>query len=527
MAKIERSLLPELNVAGSTAQLPDRMTRVIESVAADLIAGRHVFVSGAAGTGKSVLVREVTQILERKTRKTVALTAPTGIAADNIGGQTMHKYFGFNCQTVNDPDYVKLPRHLRDKGALPSAFVVDEISMVRRDLFDLLARKVAVVNGGRQHGPGLTVPMLCVGDFMQLPPVVKGESDRRLLRERYPDAGSYAEWFAFESDRWAACEFSCYQLTDPLRQAGDVAYYHALNAVRMGGTDGVDGLRWIIDHMRRHEVRDAPSIESGNAKVDAINGREMWNDRLATGDAIAMPRVGPYKVRPRPSHAGPRLPWRHGINEETVFRIGSKVLICANNANEGYVNGNLGRVEEVRGNRVMVDIEGRDEAVSVEYATRSDQEMFELQELYDELVGCGVDDIETYRHEWRELKDRLGGPNMRLNGFAYEMALEPKARMDRAVGASVEAIDWMPLKLAYAFTAHKSQGQTMDYADVYPREFFSAGQLYVALSRCTGIEGLCIRGRIDLMRNYRVSPSARLFYQKTRWKRDDELIRVR
>ena len=204
--RLTRSTLPELNrivaddPGATTITLPDRFTRVVESVAADLLQGYHVHVAGSAGTGKSVLIRLATEIVSRRSGRGVALTAPTGIAARNIDGVTCHSFFGL--RTVSDYTEYKvnrIPKRLRDYLSVnkPSALVIDEISMMRVDVFDQVAHLLELINGATA-GPGLRLPVLTVGDMLQLPPVVERDVCTR-LRTVY---GSNTDFFAVRSPYW-------------------------------------------------------------------------------------------------------------------------------------------------------------------------------------------------------------------------------------------------------------------------------------------------------------------------------------
>lgn len=531
-----RSQLPQLNHASTTlerntAGLPDRLTLIIESVVADLEAGRHVFVSGPAGTGKSVLVRNVTRILAERTRRSVALTAPTGIAAKNIGGRTCHSYFGI---TQGVSNYIghrpRMPRDMEGvaPSKLPACVVVDEVSMARRDLFDAIASTLRLVNDKRWAGPGLRVPMLAVGDFFQLPPVTPA-SQRPELEEAYPGT---QDFLACDAQSWERMDFRCYELTDPLRQSGDRGYFDALNVVRRGGADGIEALRWVVAHARNRALSGASRIYGINREVDAYNERMLREDPLASGDAI---EFYSHTHRVRYSADGEDLSrnWDSGIPRVTTVRTGSLVLVTANDLAGEYVNGDIGRVVDVLSqDMVRVKLVGTEGAMDdaadvavVTTASRTRLSAFDRAEVVEELMDAGVESVADLKSPWDKhaLELALGKRNLRYNQKAYEYALTSDTD---GVELAVASCEFMPLKLAYAFTVHKSQGQTLAAVDVDPGRFWDKGQLYVAISRCRDLKGLRFIGPV-YESSYVVSQEARAFYERCAWVRDSEFRKVK
>lgn len=522
--KLERSTLPELNrvVDGNpdatTIHLPDRFTRIVESVAADLVQGYNVHVMGSAGTGKSVLVRLATEIAMRRTNSAVALTAPTGIAARNIDGVTCHSFFGFPVL----PDYTewqagKPSKRLRDylRSAHPAALVIDEISMMRVDLFDQVASVLHQVNG-KLAGPGLKLPVLAVGDMLQLPPVVN-RTTRTRLEEVY---GRGTDFLAVRSPYWDEMEWRCYELTEPLRQSADPGYFACLNAIRMGGSEGVEALMALVQAVGVSSPReDSAHILSRNSEVDAWNAQMLQQDPRATGPIVTSSRVM------EPLITDGTRDWKIGVPSETAFREGSLVLVGANDKNGTYVNGDMGRIKKIRfrGNNTVDTVsiictDGHE--IEVEWADRPRTEAMQAG-ILSELLGYGGMPLGDIVEPVNELMHSTGLSRSfwRWNSQSIADAIEDDADV---VPVSIANAQFMPLKLAYAFTVHKSQGQTMAQVDVDPSNFWDKGQLYVAISRCRTRDGLRFL-RMPQARNYVVSNEARAFYQSAHWVRDDEL----
>ena len=194
-----------------------------------MMSGANMFLTGEAGTGKSTLVRE---FLRRCDRECVVL-APTGIAALNAGGTTIHSQMMLKPELLNPLALEQLTDGSRCRVLrMAKTIVVDEVSMVRSDLFCAMdARLREVASGVRKEMPFGGKQMILVGDFMQLPPVVSDGEERKFLGERLGGA------FAFETDLWAAAMFRTVFLKTVHRQSGDALFRKVLNNLRHGNFD--------------------------------------------------------------------------------------------------------------------------------------------------------------------------------------------------------------------------------------------------------------------------------------------------
>ncbi len=391
----------------------------------------HVFVTGKAGTGKSTLLEH----FRRTTGKNVAVLAPTGVAALNVQGQTIHSFFGFKPGVV--PDKVgKIGR--RDAradllGAL-DAIVIDEVSMVRADLLDCV-EKFLRLNGRRPQEPFGGTQMIFIGDLYQLPPVVTaGERD--------------AFRFGYESPYF----FSARAFSDP---AFDMAFVELEKVYRQTEADFIALLNAIRNRSATEE-----DLEKLNGRYDPDDAPTIGDFRIvltSTNDLAAarnLERLEALPGRPlacRGEFEGAFDAGALPTDELLTLKEDAQVMLVNNDRQGRWVNGTLGRVAGLgrSGNG------GGRETVLVE------------------LEGGEVVEVEPYTWE--------------LFAYAYDrnagrLTTEPRGSFTQ-----------FPLKLAWAVTIHKSQGKTFDRVVVdIGRGAFAHGQVYVALSRCTSFEGLVL-----------------------------------
>ena len=435
--------------------------------ALDIMEGtsRHVFVTGKAGTGKSTLL----ELWRGQTLKRIAVLAPTGVAALNVRGQTIHSFFGFKPDVT--PEAVRKlskPRGAAaDRAALYrnlDAIVIDEVSMVRADLMDAV-EKFLRLNGPRPKELFGGLQMIFIGDLYQLPPVVTGQEkglfapDPVSLR-RGPagrgagqDAGPgpaalsavrYESPYFFSARVFAepVFEMEFVELEKVYRQS-DAAFIGLLNAIRNRSVDEAQ-----IAHLNsRLDPAFAPpdgeffiTLTSTNdlaaarnrEKLAALPGRARRYEGLVEGD---------FDRRSFPT------------DEALELKPGAQVMLLTNDRKGRFVNGTIGRVSAI------TKVPGADDVVTVE--------------LPD---GEGVD---------------LSPNTWELYRFRYD------AEADRIESEPVGSFTQYPLRLAWAVTIHKSQGKTFDRVVVdIGRGAFAHGQVYVALSRCTSFEGLVLKAPI-------------------------------
>jgi len=433
-----------VNVVDQAVPLSPGQTMALETcVLAAKDGGRFVFLTGAAGTGKSTVLAEL-----RKRLRCVVL-APTGLAAINVGGMTIHRFFKLpiGCMTSGKAGAARDRRELLQHT---DAVVIDEISMVRADLLDAVNWSLQKTLGNSLPFGGLT--MIVVGDMWQLEPVVT-ERERPFIDERYTspfwfDAGIFTGGKNLFGKDSAQVEIETVELQEVFRQR-DPAFLDALNAVRIGSADG---LAYFNQHGAKFAPVDCPSIVYTNKKAAAINDGRL---RVLPADARDFDAVieGDWK------------PSEYPAPDVLALAVGARVMATKNtiiDAGNFVANGTLGHIRAfLRGLPVVEFDDGR---VSV-----------------------------MQRAEWDQI------------GTEYD----PKE--DKLVETVVGKFAQVPLKLAWAITAHKSQGQTLAQASLeMETQSRTHGQLYVALSRVRSVEGLYLRRRLtasDLV----VSPRVREF----------------
>jgi hypothetical protein len=388
--------------------------------------GRHVFLTGKAGTGKSTLIR---QFMSETSRK-VVVAAPTGIAALNVDGYTIHRLFSFNPTTTLDEVRAGryYPYQLGETLASLDTLIIDEVSMVRADLFDTLAAALGRY-GPRPGTPFGGVQIVLVGDLYQLPPVVENH-----LVEYF--STRYETPYFFSGNSFDRDNFSSVGLTTVFRQKGDARLTSILNAIREG-------------------VLLADAQEQLNTRVDPEfmpPDGEFWltvaptNRLVSARNRQRLEQLPGNEIVHRARRSGDLSLFDPPADEDLRFKVGAQIMMLNNDLSGRWVNGTIGRVTGVLG--------GSDLAVTVEFTN-----------------GTAA---EVTAHTWEVTQPVVAGGSLR----------------HQFVGEFTQ----LPFKLAWASTIHKCQGQTVDrlFVDL-TGGIFDFGQLYVALSRCTSFEGLVLK----------------------------------
>lgn len=390
--------------------------------------GCHVFLTGKAGTGKSTLIRRFIAETERN----VVVAAPTGIAALNVDGYTIHRLFGFQSTTTLQDVRVGTYRPGRFTKMLSAldTLIIDEASMVRADVFDMLA--ASLERFGPQPGePFGGVQIVLVGDLYQLPPVVREGEAEYFTTE-------YATPYFFSAQCFRREDFPTVALTTVFRQLGDDRMTAILNEIR----EGV-----LLDHAREQlNARTDPDFEPPdgefwltvaptNRLVTARNRQHL--ERLPGDEVVSHARVwGDLSLFDPPA------------DDPLRFKVGAQIMMLNNDQTGRWVNGTLGRIVDVEGES------SRDLVVTVEFTDGT------------------TADVTPF--SWEATRPVVDGGALRRE----------------VVGMYTQ----LPFKLAWAITIHKSQGQTLDRLVVdLTGGMFSTGQLYVALSRCTSMSGLVLK----------------------------------
>jgi len=417
------------------------------------LTGRNMFLTGAAGVGKSFLLRHMVSILQSRCANggdSVAVTASTGIAASHIAGVTLHSWAGIGIASGKDP--AKLIQKVRNnRGAshrwrTTKTLVIDEISMIDGVLFEALdAIGKAVRGNSRQPFGGLQ--LILSGDFYQLPPVSL----------RY--AG-----FVFSSNAWKNGNIIVAELTTVVRQEGDLKFVRILRELREGkcssevenilatchvsrkkrSTDGIVPTKLYctnktVDSENNARLEGLPGMGQSFEAKDRFKGN--YTRRVQTSLRQATDRKAPSVIR---------------------LKTGAQVMLLKNSPGWNLVNGSRG---------VVIGFDSNDERGK-----------------------------------------NTSYPIVRFTGGAIH-TIEPFVVFQATTGGAMTR-EQLPIKLAWCLTVHKSQGMTLDRLELQLDDAFDYGQAYVALSRVQSLAGLWIKGKSVTQQMVKAHPDVIEFHRR-------------
>lgn len=391
---------------------------------------RHLFLTGKAGTGKTTFLHKV----KAEIPKRMAVVAPTGVAAINAKGVTIHSLFQLPFGTLM-PERMKQEVRTRKFSAKKrdlirslDLLIIDEISMVRADMLDAIDAVLRHVR--RNDDPFGGLQLLMIGDLHQLPPVVKDE-DWREMRELYKTS------YFFASVALRKARAQVIQLKHIYRQQDDV-FIGLLNKVRNNQMDQA-----VFDQLNSRYKEDfRPDDEEGYITLSSHNN----TSRAINREKLEQLKAKAYKFKCRIDGDFPASMYPN--EEELTFKVGAQVMFNKNDTGEvrEYFNGKIGKITAIRGDEITV-----------------------------RCPGSGAIVIEPVKWENRK----------------YSLNKDKEVEED-----IVGTFEQHPLKLAWAITIHKSQGLTFDKVIIDAGAAFAHGQVYVALSRCRTFEGIVLRTRI-------------------------------
>jgi ATP-dependent exoDNAse (exonuclease V) alpha subunit len=393
---------------------------------------RSMFVTGRAGTGKSTLL----QLFRKTTRKKTAILAPTGVAALNVQGQTIHSFFGFPPRIITPEEASRRVSRKDQKRLLKNlqVLVIDEVSMVRADMIDGINRFLQVNRENMQAFGGVQVVFF--GDLFQLPPVVT----RDPIESAYFQEVYESPWcFDAEVLNDPGFEMEMVELRKVYRQESR-HFLRLLEAIRINEFDQ-DDLEDLNDR-----YQPTFSTEDGyitlcarNATADRINRNEL--EALETEEIIFQAEVkGKFDPTLYPT--------------ESLLRIreGAQVMFVKNDPEKQFVNGSIGKVVGLSKTRLEVELR----------SPTGKKTLIDVSPMEWEII--------------RYKSDATGNIDTE----------------------SIGSFRQYPLKLAWAITIHKSQGKTFDKVVIdLGNGAFEHGQLYVALSRCRTLEGIVLKKKIQ------------------------------
>ena len=379
--------------------------------------GANIFLSGKGGTGKSYLTRYIIDYCKKNNLSTL-VCAPTGVAALNIGGSTIHRVFGIPYGIIEKNLCCSKKKNLKIISKA-DVIIVDEISMCRIDVFEFVAKTLLDQNPRKQ--------LLVVGDFYQLPPVLRTE-DSKVFNHIWDN-----RLYAFESELWLKLQLQTMELKIAMRQA-DHAFVTALDNIREGNPD------FSLLPTGKPADPTALTICGTNYEAHQINQKHI--NRLVKNGAklVKFEAIvnGNVETSENPTD------WTLSLC------VGARVVLLKNDPDGDYVNGSMATTINIDDNFLQLRIDGNGIVVMVE------------------------------RNKWTffdyVVRKTDAGPKL--------------TTIERGT------FEQFPVRLAWAITIHKSQGQTYDKVNVDVTNIFAEGQLYVALSRCRSLEGMRIIGTL-------------------------------
>lgn len=399
--------------------------------ALDLIdnSSKHIFITGKAGAGKSTLL----DYASKNSRKNMVIVAPTGVAALNVHGQTIHRFFAFpiNVTPEKIANYEVTPRAKRIYKQLQT-LVIDEVSMLRADIFDCIDTFLRLYGPDSDKAFG-GVQLVLVGDLYQLPPVITNQ-------EAPYFANRYTSPYFFSAEAFRHISLEVIDLSKIYRQK-DGEFIELLSRIRNNSATAQD-------------------LQTLNRRIEKATDNQDFRITLTTTNQMAE-ALNRQKLEALPGRAYKSQAVVDGNFQNEYFptaevlelKEGAQVMFLNNDRKGRWVNGSLGKIEGIK--------------------FTEDKVRYLLVRLHD-----NARQVEVFPYSWE----------------IYRYTLAGKEIISDLAGSFTQ----FPLRLAWAVTIHKSQGQTFDDVCIdIGRGTFAAGQLYVALSRCTSLQGLHLRAPLS------------------------------
>lgn len=370
------------------------------------------FITGRAGTGKSTFLK----YFAKNTKKKIVVLAPTGIAAINVGGQTIHSFFKFPPRIITDLSIKKIENNKIYSKI--DCIIIDEASMIRADIIDGID-KFMRLNGNDSKTPFGGVQIILFGDLYQLPPVVN--------KAEYVFSNYYNSPYFFDSKSIKKIQLKTIELKNVYRQ-NEEDFIKILDQIRTGKIND-ESLKLLNSRVLNSFSNNNIVLTCNNYHAKRINNYmiEKINEKnfILNGEV-----TGEFREFP--------------VEKDLKLKIGAKVMITINHPDFAYFNGSIGVIHKIEDKLITVKLDSG-------------------------FVGIEKYSYEKIKYDYDERKDKI---------------------ISKIVGTFKQ----FPIKLAYALTIHKSQGQTFDEVIIdFGSGAFAHGQAYVALSRCKTLKGITLK----------------------------------
>jgi len=392
---------------------------------------KNVFVTGRAGTGKSTLLT----YFQQNTNKKVVVLAPTGVAALNVRGQTIHSFFGFKPNvTLEQIKKINTPKGSSSIYKKIDTIVIDEVSMVRADLLDCVDRFLRL-NGPKKKLPFGGIQMIFIGDLYQLPPVVT-KNEKEVFKTIYESP------YFYSAKVFDSLDFEFIEL-DKIYRQHDQRFIDLLGAIRNKTVTDED--MKLLNSRVMPDFEPDPNeffvyLTTTNKRAEEINEQQL--SKLKGTTYI-------FKGAIKGEFGNDYLP----TAPELKIKVGAQIMLLNNDSLGRWVNGSIGKI---------VDI----------YRDTLEDESKESYIIVAELSDGS--EVEITPHTWE----------------IFHLYVEGDKLKSQTIGKFTQ----YPIMLAWAVTIHKSQGKTFDKVIIdIGRGAFAHGQVYVALSRCKSLEGIILK----------------------------------
>lgn len=411
----------------------------------------NIFITGQAGTGKSTLLREFVETTQKK----YVILAPTGVAALNVGGQTIHSFFRIKPGKIDIPN---LKKDFRTKlfGSLDTV-IIDEISMVRSDLMhavDTLLRK----NRNKPDEPFGGVQMVFFGDLLQLPPVTRDEEKRYII-------DTYGGEQFYDAPVFKSLGYHFVELTQIFRQSeSEVKFKELLGKIRTNTVSDEDMITLNSRLKSRVGEPDFATFLTSRRNIAASINQQKLEQIKGREYSFTGKLKGKYAkfVDLESSQLENKLPAPYNLK----LRVGAQIMMLRNDPSNRWVNGTICKVADIQDGDIYVEIDGEEHIVTPE--------------------------------SWKEV--------------SFEHNRETNQIEEKVTAEFIQ----FPIQLAYAITIHKSQGKTFDNIIIdVGKGAFAHGQVYVALSRCRTFNGVVLNSPIQKSDIF-INPSVADYYKKMR-----------